>query len=229
MKVGQVHAGQSLERVRQFLDAHPDQLGAVNGSDARTQLDTAIARVRAAVDMQGICRRVAHGEVRNRKAQERTLVLKYMTPVAKFARAKLKGVPHIAALTPSAGILTGIPLANAGRAMAAAAAPYADRFRAANFPAGFLDQLAAAAEAIATSLAAAADSRRQRNGATKEIAAALKEGRNAVAALDSLVSHTIIGNDKLVEEWRVARRITKSTGARSRVVLATEEVLDQAA
>ena len=60
----------------------------------------------------------------------------------------------------------------------------------------------------------------QLTGATNQIATALRNGRAAIATLDSLVSHVILGNERLEREWRAAKRITRSSGRRASAVTA---------
>jgi hypothetical protein len=214
MRSTQVHIGQSLDRVQRFLDTNASHIGTANGSDARRQLNTAIARLRAAADTQGVRARETHGEVRHRRATERVLVVRFMAPISKFSRAQLAGVPNFAALTPYAAQLSGPRLVNTARQMRQAAEPYAKQFGAPNFPATFLADFSATINAISASLVQSAEWRRQRNGATKEIESALADGRNAVDTLDSLIAHQLIGNAQLTEEWRTAKRITMPTGRR---------------
>lgn len=91
MRNTQVQAGQSLERVQQFLDA-------------------AVERLRTLVDAQGTRTREMQGEMSHRAQLEQVLVEKFVKPLAKYARAKLKGTPNYAALTPSGAALSGTRL-----------------------------------------------------------------------------------------------------------------------
>ena len=209
MQSTQVHAGQSLRSTQQCLDAHPDVFQSVNATQARRELDAAITQLDAAAVEQGIQARESRGEVNRRTQLEHVLVRKYMTPLAKFARSQLKGVPNLDALTPSANQLKRERLAKAGLEMAGAAAPFAEMLVKANFPADFLTQLEAAAHAVHQSFDTRKGKQTARTGATKSIATLVRQGRTAVAALDSLVSHLILGNDRLEREWRSAKRVRK--------------------
>lgn len=93
--------------------------------------------------------------------------------------------------------------------MATAAAPHAAKLTASKFPADFVQQLRAAADAVRASIDTRAGHRVQGAGATKQVGSALRQGRNAVATLDALVSHLILGNDRLEREWRTAKRVVK--------------------
>ena len=103
MKVHQIHVGQSMEGVQQFLDAHDDVLQSVNQSDARKELDVAVAQFKATAAEQDVHVRELKGVGGTRVQGEAVLLKKFMTPLSKWARANLQGQPALAALTPSAG------------------------------------------------------------------------------------------------------------------------------
>jgi hypothetical protein len=209
MNKPQVYLSQSLHRAQQFLTAHAESAGPANSSEARRQLDQAITAMDAAVVEQHTSARELKGEVKRRHQLERTLVKKYMTPLAKFARASLTGVPDFVALTPTSQHLQRDRLANAARSMSTAAEKYAAQLSAAKFPQNFLAQFRAATDAVSSSLELAAAKRVARIGATKRIATAGAQGRRAIAALDSVLSHLILGDERLEREWRAAKRVTK--------------------
>ena len=213
MEKRQYHVGLSLRQVQQFLTAHADAVPAAAASAARQQLDSAVADLdRAAIEQGGVDRAV-RAEVQRRMTQERTLVMKYLTPLSKFARAMLRGSPEFAALTASCKSLERERLVRTAQSMAAAADKHAAELRQAQFPSDFLDQLRSAASAVQASFDAGVSGRVRRTGVTKEISAALAHGRRAVASLDALVAHTIVGNAALEREWRAAKRVRRSGAA----------------
>lgn len=209
MEQTQFHAGQSLRQVQQFLTVHAGAVPSAAASTARRQLDTAVADLDQAAIAQGAITREWRGEVQRRATLERTLVRKYLTPLAKFARASLKGAPDYAALTPSSTDLERERLVKTAQAMAAAADAHVADLRQAHFPADFLDQLRSAAAAVQASLDAGAAGRVRRTGVTKQIRVTIASGRRAVATLDALVTHTIVGNAALEREWRSAKRVRR--------------------
>jgi hypothetical protein len=221
MRTQQVHAGQTLRQVQQFLDEHADVVGLANESEARQSLNAAITQLDASATEQSTRTRERHGEVSLRKQLEQQLVRKYMTPVAKLARSRLQGQPNLAALTPSGSALHGERLVQSARSVIEAAGSYTAQFAAAKFPADFLTQFTQATDAVAESMQTRSAKHRDMVGATQAVQTTLQKGRAAVAELDALVSHLILGNARLEEEWRVARRITKSTGVRSSAAAAT--------
>ena len=209
MQRSQIHVGQSLRQVQQFLIQHEAVVPSAAASAARRTLDAVVAEIDRAATEQGVLGRTGRGEVQRRLDLERTLVKKYITPLVKFARASLRGTPEFASLTPSSVPLQRERLVRTALAMAVAAEQHADALRAAEFPADFLAQLRAAATAVQQSIDAGRSGRVRRTGVTKEIRTALANGRQAVAQLDALVAHTIVGNAALEREWRSAKRVRR--------------------
>ncbi|MEA3244739.1 MAG: hypothetical protein U9Q74_01155 [Gemmatimonadota bacterium] len=62
MKKKQQHRGEAFRRVQQYLDAHPEDFGAVNASDGRQQLDAALTELDTAVRTQLAGFREVRGE-----------------------------------------------------------------------------------------------------------------------------------------------------------------------
>ena len=228
MQQSQIHRSQSLRRVQAYLTAHADALSGANASDARHQLDTAVTAVDALATEQGTSDREIRGEVQRRAKLENTLIRKYLSPLSKFARATLKGVPEYAALTPSSRALERERLVTSARAMAAAAGKHTAELTAAKFPPQFLAQLRGLADSIQASLDARSARIVVRNGATEKLEAALVSGRRAVAALDSVVGHLILGDDRLEREWETAKRVRQKSAAAPVAAPATTVTLKSA-
>jgi hypothetical protein len=209
MQVTQFHAGQSLEGVQQFLTAHADIFRSVNQSDARKALDAAVTQLRATAAEQDAHARDLKGKGGERARLEAVLVRKFMTPLSKWARSHLQGDPALEALTPSGGTLRRQQLVVTAEGMLRAATPYATRISTGGFPAGFLDGFRAAVDALQAVLVARKAKNTARTGATESIAALVRQGREAVTALDALVSHQVLGDPRLEREWAVAKRIRK--------------------
>jgi len=217
MRSKQRYRGESLRRIPQFLDAHPEVFAAVNASDARKQLDAANGQLRSVVDVQGARLREVRGEKQRQVALERDLRERYMAPVATFALGRLAGVENFAALTPSATRFRGARLVQAARAMATAAIPYADAFAAAGFPAEFLDQLTAAADAVQSSIESRARASAERVKATAAVEETLKAGRCAALMLEGAISRLVPRRSSLYAEWRSVKRVFNPGSRKQRV------------
>lgn len=220
MQKSQFHVGQSLRQVQQFLTVHAGAVPSAATSAAKRELDAAVAALDRAATGQDALARAVRGEVQRRGQLERTLLRKYVIPLGKFARASLRGAPEFASLTPSTKALRSERLVQTAQAMAVAAEAHVAALRAAEFPVDFIEQLRAAAAAVQSSFDAGRSGLVRRTGVTKEIRAALANGRRAVAALDALVAHTIDGNEVIEREWRSAKRVQRRGPAETEVLAA---------
>jgi len=203
----------SLRRVQDFLDAHTDTVGALAASEGRKQLDAAVSAIATHTDGQGSLTLQMSGQASQQTALAVDLRKAHMAPIAKFARAKLRTAPDFAALTTSGHFLRPRALIRAARAMATAAAPYADAFTTGGFPPDTITQLGAAAAALETAMVDRQNANVGRVLATNGIKEELNKGREAVAMLNAVVSKQLVGNPTLLAAWRVAHRITAKQGA----------------
>lgn len=204
---------ESCHRVQGFLDGNADAVPSVNDSDTRRQLDTAVGELEAAATAQDTAKRELRGEVNLGLQLETRLERKYLSPLATFARASLKGVPDFAALTPATASLTGARLVVAARGLADAAENYSAKLAQAKFPKSFLDELRAAADAVEASIGRRREKRALRISATKRTEKADGDCRLALRTLDSLVRHHILGNEVLERGWRTAKRLRRADGS----------------
>ena len=198
----------SLRRVQLFLDTPGDAVGPLKDTDARKQLDQAVEQGAAHIVAQGLAEREFGGFARTVKALVADLKGNHMTPLAKFARANLRGVPDYQRLADVPQNLSGGRLVSAAKAMAAAAQPYADQLAKAQFPTGSVQQLSAAADALDKALTDRATAQSERVGATAGVKQELALGREAVAKLDPIVLKKLAGQKDLLARWRQAKRVT---------------------
>jgi hypothetical protein len=203
----------SLRRVQDFLDTHTDTVGVLAMSEGRKQLDAAVSALATHTDGQGSLTLQMSGQSSQQTSLAADLRKAHMAPVAKFARAKLRSAPDFAALTKSGLHLQPRTLIRAARAMATAAAPYANAFTDAGFPPDTIPQLGAAASALETAMVDRQNANVSRVLATKGIQQELNKGREAVAMLNAVVSRQLVSNFTVLAAWRVAHRITAKQGA----------------
>src|SRR4051812_24064272 len=89
----------SLVRSDSFAEKHPNELGAIVGSQARQDLRAVITEVKLHDVNQGSADRVLDGQMGRQVALAEELVYTNLRPIAKFAKGKLRGVPEFAELT----------------------------------------------------------------------------------------------------------------------------------
>jgi hypothetical protein len=212
MNTKQRYQYQSLRGAQLFVRGHVAEAGVLIGTAPLAQLDTAVDRIESAATEQGTCTRDALGERNNQLALERRLRKDHLSPIAKYGRAELAGVPNFKALTPATRNLEGARLVQVARAVGGAARPYLANFVEGHFPADFITQLSAAADAVQRSMDIRARKNQQRVNATEGIAGAISSGRAAVARLDARITRLVAGNAPLLEEWRVATRVRNKPG-----------------
>jgi hypothetical protein len=215
MKKTQQHRGEAFRRVQQFLDAHPQEFGPVNESEARFTLDQSVIALDAAVRAQLVAFRDVRGERRRQTTLESELRTRHVQPIATFARGRLQGTPNVAALTPSVSRLSGVQLVNAARAMAKTAEGRVAEFAAAAFPGSFVQELVDAAAAVETAIDARRRRRAELVNATAGVEGALRGARSAALMIEGAVGRIVPRGSPLDAEWRSVKRVLV-TAVRSR-------------
>jgi hypothetical protein len=202
----------SLRRVQGCLDTHVAVVGPLKETEARKQLDAAVDAALAKAEAQ----RTAENSLAGSKATTKFLVsdlkVQHMTPIAKFARANLRGAPDFNKLTNVPHNLIGHSLVIVARAMATSAAQHAAALTNARFPADCVQQLATAADALNSALDARVAAQSQRVETTGQIRQELALGREAVAMLDPIVLKMFAGQKGLLSAWRTAKRVSLTPG-----------------
>jgi hypothetical protein len=208
MRIQQRRSGEASQRSARYIHANAAILGPLDTSPAGQQLTDANAQVASLAAQQDAYVRDLSGH----KASDRQLAIvvsnEHMLPLAKFARANLRGVPGYGALTRSGSNLRGSALVAAAMGMATAAESFVPQLVEAQFPADTVDQLVAAANALAAARADRAAARGARVRVTADLNVQLKRAREAVAMLDSIVTRKLAAQPALLAEWRSAKRIT---------------------
>jgi hypothetical protein len=137
----------------------------------------------------------------------------HLLPIAGMARS-------VVAITPELEVALRVPRPTASDAKVLASANAIAKIGEANrdvlvqhgLPTNFVEEL----RADAAALQAAVDERRQaksrRVGATKAIAAELKNGRVVVQALDIVLTRALRAQPGLLAEWRNTKRVTMKPG-----------------
>ena len=202
----------SLRRVQGFLDTYDAAVGSLKGSEARKQLDQSVEKATAHAIDQGTAVRDFAGTGLDAKHLATDLKSNQMTPMAKYARANLRGAADFNALATVPHGRQGHGLVLAARAMATAAQPYATKPGANPFLAESVTHISAAADALQASLDGRVTARSQRVVATAGVRKQLALGREAVAMLDAIVSKRLVGQTELLAGWRSAKRLKAKGG-----------------
>jgi hypothetical protein len=197
----------SLRAVHAFIEQHIDQLPQVARSDKRRQLEEVIANLSACAATQVESDLAARGATKKQRALLRDLERDHMAPIARIARAEVAVTAELMPLKLTRGKPGARRLATAAHGMAAAAAPFADRFISYGLPRDFVAQLDAAAVALLDATRARTLHRGRRAAATEGLKEGLRKGRKIVHILDSFVQTATRHDDPaLLSEWRIVKR-----------------------
>jgi hypothetical protein len=220
MKSTEGRAASALTNSAHYLDNHPDALGELRNTPARQQLD----RANAAIQVHRLAQETATRMRGVHATQQQQLTAEirdsFMKPIAAYARKSLRGSANFAALTASGRSRNGMALVTAARSMATAAAPLVPHFTEAKFPPDVMQQLAALADQLETSITEKHATKADRVVATDGIVAAVKSGRDAVAMLDPVVTR-MLRSTELLAGWKMVKRTPRSTVSPGRVAPAT--------
>jgi hypothetical protein len=197
---------ESLRRVQAFLDRNGEVLEPVIKSTGTQLAEVVDQLTRLAVRQDGGTRG-GQGETAKQRGLRTTLRVSHMRPIAEVAKLRLREVPDFHALTMPLSNASTQRLITAANAMADAAAPHAAVLVENGLPADFLAQLRAAAEAVISSIAGRSTHQGARSGATAGLLAEEKRGRVVLKVLDSQVIQVLVGNDKLLAEWKLAKKV----------------------
>lgn len=198
----------SLNRVGIFKTTHADVLGGVTDAPASKQLDAALAATIAHVNAQASADRMLAGQMASQTAIGKELNKKHMQPITKFARAKLRGLPQVTALTNPGRAGSPNPLLRAARSMATTAATYLSQLVEAGFPADTVAQLTTAADSLEAVMNQRAAAKNARVTATTGIGESLNDGREAVKLLGAAVHRQFSSDATFLAGWRTASRVT---------------------
>jgi hypothetical protein len=202
----------ALLRVQAFLDANATTVGAIGTSAARKELDDAVSALTDHSTAQGSLTRNIAGQKNIKRTLEISIRNEHMKPIATFARARLRGTPNYASLTRRVDRYEGNKLIHSARAMATAAAPYADSFSASGLPADTVEQLATAADELQNTITARASNRVARVSATRAVEEHLVAGKEAVSILHAIITKQFARDPVFLAAWDAARRVGLKLG-----------------
>lgn len=206
---------ESVQRIQRFLEDNTALFDAVNQSDARKRLDSAVALIGAHAVAQVGGSRTSQGETARQHQLRLALRNDHMRPIAVIASQKLREKPEFTKLTLPPFRVLGPSLTAAARDMANAAEPYTDLFTKEGLAPDFVAQLRAAADALEQSLITRGQSQGQRAGATTGLQAETTRARALIRQLDALVRPRLGANEQLVRQWEVASHIRRARTSQS--------------
>ena len=137
-----------------------------------------------------------------------------MAPIAHIAGAELPPTPELAPLAMPKTRQNGERLIGQARGMAAEAAKYESTFVQAGLAPDFIQQLLAAADALAAAIGDHKLRKGDRGGATEALAKQLSAGRKVVKVLNDFVQKTGQDDIALLGAWRIVKRLRQASAVK---------------
>ena len=201
----------TVRRVQGFLVRQAAALGAIITAALHAQLDDAGTQLVTFQQEQGAAESAAKGETANRVAYRKDFYARFMRPIARITKARLKLAPDYAVLVaPSRGLRNG-DFAGAAQTLVDTAAKYETDFLTGGMAPDFLAQMRTAITQLTASKAAGDQAVSRRQAATQGIAQASLAARDAFVVLDSVIVPAIKQNSALLADWKSSKKIVANT------------------
>ncbi|MEX2177130.1 MAG: hypothetical protein WD801_00375 [Gemmatimonadaceae bacterium] len=202
----------ALQRVQEFLRQHPT-LSAPELGEQVQELDEVVRQLLAESVDQARGMRFASAQVKSTEMVRQALYLDHMKPLAQVAREIFSGSGLDRAFRLTQPPTSEQALLAAAGAMVVAAEQQKDAFLRRGLPAGFIEQLEAAATAVAEVQRAKVEYRRQHIAATAAVKRLLRHGLRAVRLLNAILSPRLAKDPVLLAAWRSAKRVRPTSAA----------------
>jgi hypothetical protein len=196
-----------LRHVQQFLDGFAADLGPVNATAARKELDQLVQDMGIHESTQATSTLNAKSQTATQVVLRRDLVNHHMRPVATIAAAHLRDVPGFKALQLPRGNVKVAVLVQDATAMAETARAYQQVFVQNGRPENFADALVAAAGAVRASIDARAQDIANKAGARDGLKATASRAHLVVRLLDAQVKSALEDDPKALAGWKSVKRI----------------------
>ena len=214
MNTRQGNTIRSLVNVQEFVNTNVAELGGVEQTETKENLDTTITEVNTRVTNQNATLLTARGAAALEVTLRSELLKDHMAPINRIAKLKLQGIPQLTPFLMPRGRPTTQKLAGLAQGMSKAAESYASTFIKAGLPADFLAQLDSTIAALLQAQKDRSSSQAQGTGAATGLQALLTTGRRQVHVLDMLIRKTLKNNATLLANWNAAKRVP-TTAVRS--------------
>jgi hypothetical protein len=201
----------TVRRVQGFLARQAAALGTLVTAALSTQLDDAGTQLVSFQQEQGAAASAAKGETTNQAEYRKDFYAKFMRPIARIAKARLKLAPDYSVLiAPSRGVRNG-DFAGSAQTLVDTAAKYEKDFLLGGMATDFLAQMRTAIAQLTASKAAGDQAVSRRQAATNGIAQASLAARDAFVVLDSAIAPAVKKNAALLADWKSSKKIVAST------------------
>lgn len=215
MKYREGSVTDAMQRAQWFLADNREELAELNAGDfarAEEKVDAVLARLITHGVDQDAGDRLARAETAKQRRLRLDLRAEWLKPIAVIARHNLRKVPEYAALQLPKASHVGNGFVISARAMATAAAAHREALISYGLPENFVEELNAAIDEFAASLAERDKNLGRRIGATKGLETETSEARTVLAVLDALMRRWAKENQALLRAWEGTRHIRHRPG-----------------
>jgi hypothetical protein len=201
-----------LDRAAEFAKEFQAELGSGVGV---TNLEAARAALVATGQEQVGADKAKLAGTRTKNDLREELYGRHLVPISRIARTRWDKipVPRMQSFRVPDRSASDVTLLEAAGAMATVSAEYFEVLRS-DLGDAFVDQLNASITALHDCILARDNHRFQRSRATTAIDLRVKEARQVLAVMTSVVERAFAGRPELVQEWRRRTRIPRKPGVR---------------
>lgn len=215
----------TLHAVQDFMTTHAGELGNLNTSASRQDLDSIEAALSNQARAQASSNNGGSAAGARTRVAKNALLVKYLRPIAAIAQAKLTQSPDFAGLKLPKSTRSVPQLVAAAQAMRDAAEKHADTLIAAGMAPTFLTDLDSATNEVLAAEALKGASLTSRLGATSALAASTKQAHKIVKALDALIEPLLANDPALLVKWKATKRFSGSAQAISAATTDSAQVV----
>ena len=199
---------QAIAAAHAFIGRHA-QLATVSQAGAYLELGEVLARVRdnAVGQVSGTMARKSATEAA--LAARESLMEQHMSPIASIADVLVERRPEVTGIRMPKSYLASEQLIAYARGMASAAERFKDDFVEAGLPTDFLEQMEESIQHFGAVSVQPKQHHARRKGATHGVGVELSRARKLLKVMDSFVRREVRGDQALMAEWKVVKRLPR--------------------
>jgi hypothetical protein len=209
MEIQQKAVLNGLTAMQRFLNQHSRTMAPLNQSPVRAALDELLRGVAAQEATKHAAKLRQPSRLERLSELRATFLSAHVRPIVRLGRKRAAKAPMLDCLRNPACDSTSDDLVSAAAEIGTIVGPHREIFLSEGFPDDFLDQMAAAGEAVLTATSEYFACRWDIDGAVAEIKRLICRGRALARVLDTLALPLLEGNPKLAAEWRVTTSLRR--------------------
>lgn len=198
----------TLHAVQDFMTTHASELGNLNTSGSRQDLDDIEAALSDYARAQAKSKNGGSAAGTRTRVAKNTLLVKYLRPIAAIAQAKLSQSPDYAEFKLPKSTRSVPALVAAAEAMGETAAKYADTFTVAGMAPTFIADLQTATNDVVAAENSKGANKASRLGASSALQLNTQQAHRIVKQLDALIEPQLASDPALLVQWKATKRFS---------------------